>query len=66
MDFKEKAVIRIKHWLNHTQSHIKDYETFALELEKAGLQNSAGYIREMIGLTVKSNACLQEALNTLS
>lgn len=66
MEFQEKARIRIEHWLNHNKSHVEEYQKFAESLEEAGMQASAGHIREMIAWTAKSNACLQEALDTLS
>ncbi len=66
MELQEKARIRIEHWLNHNKSHVEDYQKFAEQLEEARMQPCAGYIREMIAWTAKSNDCLQEALDALS
>jgi hypothetical protein len=66
MEFQEKARVRIEHWLDHNKSHVEDYQKFAEQLEEAGMQTSAGHIREMIAWTAKSNACLEEALATLA
>jgi hypothetical protein len=55
----------MEHWLDHNKSHAEEYRKFAQSLEEAGMQASAGHIREMIAWTAKSNACLQEALDTL-
>jgi hypothetical protein len=65
MNFKEKAKIRIEHWLKHNESHVAQYSQFVEELEAAGMQAGAGHIREMIALTAKGNACLREALKAL-
>ena len=65
MEFIEKAQIRIEHWLTHNESHIKEYETFAEELEAAGKNESAANIREMAALAAQSNVCLRRALNAL-
>ena len=36
MEFREKAAIRIKHWVEHNASHLNEYEAFAEQLEAAG------------------------------
>jgi len=65
MDFTEKAGIRIEHWLNHNEEHLKEYEAFASELETAGKNERARHIREMAALTAQSNECLRRALKAL-
>ncbi len=65
MEFKEKARIRLEHWIDHSDHHLEDYERFAEQLEDAGLSESAGYIREMMDLEEKATACLKEALRAL-
>lgn len=65
MDFLEKAVIRIQHWIRHNESHLKEYETFADELEPAGQQDAAEQIRKMALLTTEGNRCLRRASRTL-
>jgi len=65
MDFNEKAKIRLGHWVNHSEEHQKEYEGFSRELENAGRDVSAGFIREMAKLTEKSTECLKKALRAL-
>lgn len=65
MEFKEKARIRLEHWIDHSDHHLEDYERFAEQLEDAGFSESAGYIREMMDLEEKATACLKEALRAL-
>ena len=65
METSEKAKIRIEHWIHHNNHHIEDYELFADELEEAGQKESAGYIREMISLTLRSTELLNKALKAL-
>jgi hypothetical protein len=65
MEFSERAAIRIKHWMEHNESHRKDYETFATQLEEARASRSAAHIREMAELTRRIDDCLQEALGAL-
>ena len=65
MEFSEKAAIRIKHWMEHNESHLKDYEKFAAQLEEARASRSAAHIREMAELTRKTNDCLEKALAAL-
>jgi len=65
MEFKEKARIRLEHWIDHNEHHLEDYEQFASELEDAGKLDSARSIREMMDLTAKSTACLKKALEAL-
>lgn len=65
MEFSEKAKIRLEHWVSHNEHHREDYVQFAEELEKESKKESAEYIREMIGLTDKSTACLKNALKAL-
>ena len=65
MEFIEKARIRIEHWINHNEDHLQEYEPFAHELESAGKNESARYIREMTALITQSNDCLRRALKAL-
>jgi hypothetical protein len=65
MDVIEKAHIRIEHWLEHNESHIREYEAFARELEDADENESARQIREMAALAAKSSDCLRRALKAL-
>jgi ferric-dicitrate binding protein FerR (iron transport regulator) len=65
MDFVEKAVIRLNHWLSHNQSHEEEYERFAKQLDELGKAESAVQIREMIRLSKQSRTCLQRALKSL-
>ena len=65
MEFREKAAIRIQHWLEHNASHLSEYEAFAEQLEAAEAGGSAAHIREMAELTRKTNGCLQRALAAL-
>ncbi len=65
MEFIEKARIRLDHWIDHNDHHNEEYETFADQLEEAGKDASARYVREMIELTAKSTECLRNALKEL-
>ena len=65
MDFLEKAKIRMEHWIGHNGQHQEEYALFSQDLEKAGMKNSAGYIREMIDLTAKIGDCLRNAVKAL-
>lgn len=62
MEFREKAKIRIAHWMKHTDDHVKEYAQFADELEKSGYNNAARNIREMASITTKCSHCLKNAL----
>ena len=65
MDFLEKAKVKIKHWIHHSQDHEMEYEKFAKELERAGKEKSARYIKEMVEYTSKGTECLKQALEYL-
>ena len=65
MDFVERARLRLEHWLEHNEKHREEYAAFAAQLEQAGKQASAAYVREMADLAGKSNDCLRKALNAL-
>lgn len=65
MDFKEKAKIRLQHWLSHNESHVDDYRRFADELETAGLTASRQALGEAIDLTEQGNAAFRRALDLL-
>ena len=65
MDFTEKALVRLNHWIAHNDSHQREYEKFATELEGAGKTASAAQIREMIALEKRSRECLRKALEAL-
>jgi len=65
MDFVEKALVRLNHWIAHNDSHQQEYEKFAAELEEAGKTASALQIREMVALSKRSRECLRKALEAL-
>lgn len=65
MELVEKAVVRIKHWMEHNGSHIEEYDAFAKQLEDSGLGASATHIREMAELTRQSGDSLRKALLAL-
>ena len=66
MNFVEKALVRLNHWIAHNESHQEEYEKFAAQLEEAGKAASALQIREMVALSKKSNECLRKALTALA
>ena len=65
MAIVDKAAVRIKHWLEHNDSHILEYDAFAKHLEDSGKGASAIHIREMAELTRKTGDCLRKALLAL-
>ncbi len=65
MDFVEKARIRIEHWITHNDHHGEEYDLFAEQLEQAGKNESAEYIRKMKKLADESNEYLRKALEAL-
>lgn len=65
MEFNEKAKIRIQKWIHHNIEHEKDYEEFAIELEKADLKRSAEFIKEMIEYSKKQTQALKNALKAI-
>jgi hypothetical protein len=65
MEFIEKAKVRLDHWIHHSDYHNEEYESFAEELEEAGEDKSAGYIREMMNLNSKCLEFLRKALKAL-
>ena len=66
MDYLEKARIRIEHWIKHNEDHLREYEEFAKELEKAGKKETADHIRNMAVLVAQGDKSLQLALKTLA
>ena len=65
MDFVDKARVRLERWITHNDDHQAEYRTFADQLAGVGKKESAGYIREMMQLSAKSNDCLRRALEAL-
>lgn len=65
MEFKEKAKIRIQHWLKHNQEHAQEYQNMARELEANGLPEVAEAIMALAKNTELGSACLQKAISAL-
>jgi hypothetical protein len=65
MEFVEKAKIMLEHWITHNDHHQEEYEMFGEQLEGAGKEESARYVREMTELTSRSTQCLKKALKAL-
>ena len=58
----EKSRIRLKHWLDHNEDHLKGYEDVAALLEKEGLAEAAAKVRQGIEMTSKANDEFRAAL----
>ncbi|MEJ2638673.1 MAG: hypothetical protein P8010_03775 [Desulfosarcinaceae bacterium] len=65
MEFREKAKIRIAHWMKHTCDHVEEYARFADELERSGYKDAARNIREMATMTANCTRCLKDALGSV-
>ena len=56
MKIVDKSAVRIKHWMEHNDHHIEEYDSFAKQLDESGLHTSAQHIREMAELTPRNAA----------
>jgi hypothetical protein len=65
MEFVEKARIRLKHWIHHSEEHYQEYVSFAKELEDAGKIESARHLKDMISLSARSTEVLKKAMKAL-
>ncbi len=65
MDFREKAQIKMEHWIEHNDKHIQEYEEFARELDNEGHTQAAAHVRELAELTGKSSQSLRQAVAAL-
>ncbi len=65
MDFREKAKIRMEHWVSHDQGHLAEYQEFAQQLSQAGMTESAAAIKEMAACVTQGMDCLHRALAAL-
>jgi hypothetical protein len=65
MEFKEKAIIRLEHWIHHSEDHYQEYASFAKELEDAGKIESARHLKDMVTLSARSTECLKKAMKAL-
>lgn len=65
MDFVEKARIRLKHWLDHNENHLREYKEFADQLDTAGKNESGRHMKEMVDLATRANQCIRNALRDL-
>ena len=62
MEFREKARLRIEHWMKQSADHVREYSKFADELENSGYSDAADNIREIATITSKCDHCLKNAL----
>jgi len=65
MEIREKAKIRITHWLHHNAEHAEEYRVFSDELEASGMVESARHLRDTADLIVRSVESLCSALDGL-
>lgn len=62
MDELEKSKIRLKHWIDHNEDHIKGYREVAESLSKAGFAEQAEKISKGITLIQEANDQFKHAL----
>lgn len=65
MDETRKAVIRLKHWIDHNLDHLMGYKEVAALLEKEGYKEVVDRIREGITHVEKANSSFENALAKL-
>ena len=65
MEFTEKARIRLEHWISHSEHHHEEYDAFVDQLEQAGKQESANYVRQVMEISAKGTEYLRKALQAL-
>jgi hypothetical protein len=61
----EKVAIRIEHWIEHNEDHVREYKDFARKLETDGEIECARCILEAAELTNRSSETLRRALEAL-
>ena len=66
MEFREKAKLRIEHWMKHSNAHVNEYSEFADELDNYGYIDAARNIREMATITAKCSHYLINALQSVN
>ncbi|MEW6531432.1 MAG: hypothetical protein AB1473_11390 [Thermodesulfobacteriota bacterium] len=65
MDDVQKSKIRLKHWIDHNQEHLKGYWEVADLLDRHGQVAASGPIRRAIGLIEEANREFSLALDSL-
>ena len=65
MDEIGKSRIRLGHWIDHNEEHLKGYIQVAEALEKEGLAEASQAIRKAIGLIEEANREFASALALL-
>jgi hypothetical protein len=65
MDDTQKSRIRLSHWIEHNNEHLKGYDEVASTLERQGLHEAADRIRKGMALVVSANREFEHALGHL-
>ena len=62
---RQRAAVRIEHWIGHNENHLRAYEEFAGELVAQNANACANEIRALVELTRQSTDRLRRALAAL-
>ncbi len=62
MEFKEKAKIRVEHWLEHNEKHYDEYINFAKELEKNGMIEEKKIMEKVAELTKEISSLFKKLI----
>ena len=62
---REKLQVLLGHWLQHNESHGKEYLRWAEKAREGGHAAAAGFIEQAVGLLRESDALLKKALETV-
>jgi len=61
----EKLQMLLDHWLQHNESHGKEYAQWAQVAREAGHPAAAGYIEEAVDLLAKADKAFEKALQSV-
>lgn len=61
----EKLQVLISHWLQHNESHGKEYATWAEIARQAGHATTAENIEQAVDLLAKADKALEKALDSV-
>jgi|YNPNPStandDraft_1061719.scaffolds.fasta_scaffold00090_40 hypothetical protein len=62
---REKARIRLEHWLKHAEEHALEYQEFSKTLHQMGFKKAGDAIMRLSEITKESCKSIQEALEGL-
>ncbi len=65
MEFEEKVIKRLTHWMEHNEKHAQEYTKLAQELLENGYEGASKHVLSLATISQEMNREIEKALDEI-